>query len=951
MRITEAGNIGIGTNDTQNNKLRVFGGNSISGISIGDHLSSAGIKYIGMTNPTNGTAIGLDSGFSGMTFGPAADGTTSGYVALHTHNYGISSGERLRIDKSGNIGIGKTNPGYLLDVAGALNCTGVFVNGSAFTGGSGATWTLSGSNAYYTAGNIGIGTNAPTENLTVYGSAIGLRNSSIGVFSIGLATGSGQHSSSAVAADSIIRSMNGNLMLQTGSGAAALYINSSTNYVGIGTTTPSTALTVVGSMTTHGQLFSVGGDTSTYYPVLINADPSWATSNTYKFTVSRSNVHMDASWKGATTIMVEGHNYNWGNGADFMKYKIIGSTSGPVSWGNFVANIFEDPNSAFIVIYLRGGTTYYFTGEGCLLNNANASGATLTVPAGNNASYAATTTVTAPFGSAVASGDFRDNIWSVGGNVGIGKSNPTQLLDVNGAINCTSFLVNGTAVATGTGSVWGVNGSMAYYTSGYVGVGTNNPLNTTPNFIGTNGGNGIDVWSTTAFDAWAKIRILCNASQYGRTTLEMIGRWENNNDGWTLNGGRNNIVFGYQTSQGSSITYVNAIQSFNGQLGFFSSGYSTANPAMMLGSNGYVGIGTTSPAVRLHVYGNSTAGYLNRIQIEGNASDVGCLNIKTAANTSYIFTDGNGHLQLYPNTAASQYVFIQPDPSGKVAIGNNGNTPYGMLQVGHANTASGSSDGNIVFGKSNGSGFRYFKMGYDADFNFSIGDYGHAAGLVWTQQLKLAYAAPANCIVVASSGYVGIGITNPVASLHVYGSNNTSGGQLTPLALTNSNAPTLRWDVGPNVNSDFCVNYSGGGCLYINHNSVSGGWAYASDLRLKDDIAVIPNCMDTIDALRPVSYRMKSNMDSQYKTFGLIAQEVKEVLPELVNSIHDAEHGEIYGITYNGFIPILIGAVKELSAENATLHGTCDTLKAENAAMKSQMASLVAWAQTQGFSG
>ena len=148
---------------------------------------------------------------------------------------------------------------------------------------------------------------------------------------------------------------------------------------------------------------------------------------------------------------------------------------------------------------------------------------------------------------------------------------------------------------------------------------------------------------------------------------------------------------------------------------------------------------------------------------------------------------------------------------------------------------------------------------------------------------------------------------------------------------------TLRWDVGPNVNSDFCVNYSGGGCLYINHNSVSGGWAYASDLRLKDDIAVIPNCVDTIDALRPVSYRMKSNMDSQYKTFGLIAQEVKEVLPELVNSIHDAEHGEIYGITYNGFIPILIGAVKELSAENATL--------------KSQMASLLAWAQTQGFSG
>jgi hypothetical protein len=725
--------------------------------------------------------------------------------------------------------------------------------------------------------------------------------------------------------------MNGNLMLQTGSGAAALYINNSTNYVGIGTTTPSTALTVVGSMTTHGQLFSVGGNTSTYYPVLINADPSWATSNTYRFTVSRSSVHMDASWKGATTIMVEGHNYNWGNGADYMKYKILGSTSGPVSFGNFVANIFEDSTSAFIIIYLRGNTTYYFTGEGCLLNNANASGTTLTVPSGAGASYAETSSITAPFGSTVVSGDYRDNIWSLGGNVGIGKSNPTQLLDVNGAINCTSFLVNGTAVATGTGSVWGVSGSAAYYTSGYVGVGTNNPLNTSPNFIGTNGGTGIDVWSTTAFDAWAKIRILCNASQYGRTTLEMIGRWENSNDAWTLNGGRNNIIFGYQTFQGSAITYVNAIQSFNGQLGFFSSGYSTASPAMMMSAIGNVGIGRVDPSQKLDVFGDGA-----RIQVESTTGNNAVIQMKTKTNTSFMFTDQNGNFQLYANTAA-QHVFIQPDPTAKVAIGNNGNTPYGMLQVGHANTASGSSDGNIVFGKSTGSGYRYFKMGYDADFNFSIGDYGHAAGLVWTQQLKLAYSAPANCIVVASSGYVGIGITNPVASLHVYGANNTTGGQITPLALTNSNAPTLRWDVGPNVNSDFCINYSGGGCLYINHNSVSGGWAYASDLRLKDDIAAIPNCLDTIDALRPVSYRMKSNMDSQYKTFGLIAQEVKEVLPELIQSIPDVEHGETYGITYNGFIPILIGAVKELSAENATL--------------KSQMASLLAWAQTQGFSG
>ena len=64
------------------------------------------------------------------------------------------------------------------------------------------------------------------------------------------------------------------------------------------------------------------------------------------------------------------------------------------------------------------------------------------------------------------------------GNVGIGTVSPSSKLDVVGAINCTSFLVNGTAVATGTGSVWGVNGSSAYYTSGNVGIGTINPTGT-----------------------------------------------------------------------------------------------------------------------------------------------------------------------------------------------------------------------------------------------------------------------------------------------------------------------------------------------------------------------------------------------------------------------------------------------------------------------------------------
>jgi hypothetical protein len=230
---------------------------------------------------------------------------------------------------------------------------------------------------------------------------------------------------------------------------------------------------------------------------------------------------------------------------------------------------------------------------------------------------------------------------------------------------------------------------------------------------------------------------------------------------------------------------------------------------------------------------------------------------------------------------------------------------------------------------------------------------------------------------ITSAGYVGIGSATPIASLHIVGNgNNTAGGQNPPLCLTNS-GNSKRWDVGPNAsNGDFVMFYNGYG-PWINSGS-PGSWNYQSDLRLKDEIEPMTNCLDKINALRPVSYRWKSHMDSRYRSFGLIAQEVNNVIPEIVNGLHDSTYGEIYGIAYTSSIPFLIGAVKELSSAVTTLqatntatsiqmtahHGMADTLHEENtqastiAALEAQveslsisLAGLLTWAQAQGFSG
>jgi hypothetical protein len=74
-----------------------------------------------------------------------------------------------------------------------------------------------------------------------------------------------------------------------------------------------------------------------------------------------------------------------------------------------------------------------------------------------------------------------------------------------------------------------------------------------------------------------------------------------------------------------------------------------------------------------------------------------------------------------------------------------------------------------------------------------------------------------------------------------------------------------------------------------------------SDINLKENIHTVENPLETINSLRGVSFDWKENGRSSY---GVIAQELEEVLPELVKD------GEIKSVNYNGLIGILIEGMK-----------------------------------------
>jgi hypothetical protein len=99
--------------------------------------------------------------------------------------------------------------------------------------------------------------------------------------------------------------------------------------------------------------------------------------------------------------------------------------------------------------------------------------------------------------------------------------------------------------------------------------------------------------------------------------------------------------------------------------------------------------------------------------------------------------------------------------------------------------------------------------------------------------------------------------------------------------------------------SKLTYNPSTGEATAINFNSTS-------DINLKENIHTVENALETISALRGVSFDWKETGKSSY---GVIAQEIEEFLPELV------KQGEVKSVNYNGIIGVLIEAVKELKKE------------------------------------
>jgi trimeric autotransporter adhesin len=116
----------------------------------------------------------------------------------------------------------------------------------------------------------------------------------------------------------------------------------------------------------------------------------------------------------------------------------------------------------------------------------------------------------------------------------------------------------------------------------------------------------------------------------------------------------------------------------------------------------------------------------------------------------------------------------------------------------------------------------------------------------------------------------------------------------------------------------------------------TGNWV-SSDQRYKKDIKTIESAAEKILALEGKSYAFKGNASTKNdssvarlafhegRQFGFLAQEMKEVLPELVREDEDG----YLAVNYDGIIPVLVEAFKELKGTNEKLEEKINRLQQE----------------------
>ena len=356
---------------------------------------------------------------------------------------------------------------------------------------------------------------------------------------------------------------------------------------------------------------------------------------------------------------------------------------------------------------------------------------------------------------------------------------------------------------------------------------------------------------------------------------------------------------------------------------------------MRITSTGNVGIGTMAPAAQLEVNGN--------VQVDGNLVVAG--NIVSPGATSPLIQAPTGISNnlsiglggLPPGTTGWQNTAVgdgalQQNTSGSsnTASGNlalqsnlsgNSSTADGYQALysnttGNSNTGTGfqalysntMGDNNTANGYQalfyNGSGNHNEASGFQALYSNTGGWYNTASGF---RALYNNQTGSNNIAIGSQAGF------NVIGSNNIEIGNQGGSGDNGAIRIGTAETHTSAWIAGiygaSTGNPDAVP-------VLVDSNGQLG--IQSSSRRYKEDIQDMGDVSSGVLMLRPVTFRYKKPYTDGTKPiqYGLIAEEVAEVYPDLVTRSAD---GEIETVKYHVLVPMLLNELQKQAARIAAL--------------------------------
>ena len=387
-----------------------------------------------------------------------------------------------------------------------------------------------------------------------------------------------------------------------------------------------------------------------------------------------------------------------------------------------------------------------------------------------------------------------------------------------------------------------------------------------------------------------------------------------------------------QGGQGTGTGAGGALTFYTSAAGSSGSSTNSALERMRITTAGLVGIGTASPSQSLEVNVTSQD---DGVRITSSSSKPTLRFYSSAANSSNrnwaISPNGQNFGDLQICTSAAQ----NGDPTAadrltRLIITNTGNVGIGTSspsQTLHIKAPSGSTTGLRL--ESSGGTTNFDILSSEGDGNvylYQRSNYGILIGTNNTERMR-----------ITSGGILLVGgITSTSAYLDGYISVSVPSGTAPAACFKNLESAQFVssfWNAattGDNIFVRF-VSDSGasirGTIFYSRANGVTRFDGQASgtysDERLKDIKAEMGYGLDTINKIKTYDFIWKRNGN---KGFGVKAQEICQLIPEIVEKGSDGEIDpmefqttDIWKVNYNELVPVLIKAIQELSAKVSAL--------------------------------